>query len=110
MAGETDGAVLLIQGTTDSLAYPPVSVGNEFHPTLWLKFVQSTHHADIAFLNEIEKRHSAPTIATRYVNNQTQVGVQHLSLGACELLLCVRPRLGSVTHGMIVGLGLLCLY
>ena len=53
--GKTDRTILLSNGTTNGLAYPPVRVGYKLKPTAWLKFFEGPHQAYIAFLNEVKK-------------------------------------------------------
>src|ERR671922_2352951 len=53
--GNADGARLVGNGASDSLANPPGGVGGEFISTAPIKFVGTFHQAEISFLDEIEE-------------------------------------------------------
>ena len=83
MHRDTDGASLIRNGAGDGLTDPPGCVGGELEAPLRLKLFSSLHQAEVALLNEIQKRQSTPGVALGYRYHQPQVCFAQGAAGLC---------------------------
>ena len=90
MAREPDRAGLLADGPADSLANPPMRIGDKFHAALRLKLVDRAEQLD-AFLDQVEHRHAAVAIVQGAMNDQAEIGLDHLRFGLLQGSLGPRP-------------------
>src|SRR5579883_2575993 len=81
MYRHTDGTRLIGNGPRDRLPNPPRRIGRKFEPALPLEFLDRSHQSDIAFLNQVEKAHTAVQIALGDRYHQAQVRLCHLFFG-----------------------------
>ena len=79
---DTDSACLVCNGASDGLTDPPRGVRGELVTTTVLELVDCFHQADVAFLDQIQELQTAIGIFFRDGNHQSQVGLDHLFLGA----------------------------
>src|SRR6266446_4986334 len=89
--GEADRAVLFRNGAANSLTHPPVRVCDKFEPTTWLKLFEGPHQANVAFLNQVKKRHTPTTVAIGHMDDETQVGTDHLGFHLRETFMRALP-------------------
>ena len=83
MHRDADGAPLIRNGASDGLTDPPGCVGGELEAPLRLKLFSSLHQAEVALLNEIQKRQSTPGVALGYRYHQPQVCLAQSAAGIC---------------------------
>ena len=74
----------------DGLANPPDGVGGELVAAAVLEFFHALHQADVAFLDQIQKRLAAVGVFLGHRHHQAQVGLRHVGLG---LMRAVRRAL-----------------
>ena len=83
MHRDADGAPLIRNGAGDGLTDPPGCIGGELEAPLRLKLFSSLHQAEVALLNEIQKRQSTPGVALGYRYHQPQVCLAQSAAGIC---------------------------
>ena len=81
MNRDADRAALIGNGACDRLPNPPGRIGAELVAFAVVKLFHCPNEADIAFLNEIGKRHPAQRVAFGDGNNQPQVGLGQNGFG-----------------------------
>src|SRR5262245_49776989 len=81
--GDADGAGLVRDGAGDGLADPPRGVGGELVSAAVLELVHGLHEADIALLDQVEELQSAVGVLLGDRDDEAQVRLDHLLLGAC---------------------------
>ena len=82
MHRDADGAGLVCDGAGDGLTDPPGGVGRELVTATVFKLVHRLHQANVAFLNEVEELQATVGVFLGDRNHETQVGLDHLFLGA----------------------------
>ena len=96
MHRNADGAPLIRNGAGNGLPDPPRCIGRELKATLRLKLFRRFHQAEVALLNEIQKRQSPPGVALGHRYNQPQIcfaqGAARLCI-PCPGSLCQRHLL-----------------
>src|SRR5499426_79199 len=80
--GDADGAGLVGDGAGDGLADPPRGVGGEFVAATVLELVHGLHEADVAFLDQVEELEPAVRVLLGDGDDEAEVGLHHLLLGA----------------------------
>jgi len=83
MHRDADGAPLIRNGAGDGLADPPGCVGGKLEASLRLKFFRRLHQAEVALLNQVQKRQSTPGVALGYRYHQPQVCLAQSAAGIC---------------------------
>ena len=78
-----------MDSTADCLPDPPRRVGGEFVAAAVLKLVDRLHPADVAFLDQIEKRQAAVGVFLGDRDDQAEVSLYHLLLGLLRLTLAL---------------------
>ena len=81
MHRNADGTALIRNGTGDGLPDPPGGVGGKLEAALRLKLFRRLHQAEIAFLNQVQKRQAPPDIALCHRHHQPQVGFAQSTAG-----------------------------
>ncbi len=91
---------MLLDGALQGLADPPRGVGRETEAALPVELVHRTHETEGPFLDEVAKVDASVLVAACPVDDQAQVGGDHLAtslvvagghpLGQLDLLLVVR--------------------
>ncbi len=70
----TDGTRLIGNGSGNGLANPPGSISTEFIAAMIIEFFHGFDQPQIAFLNQIEEKHTAADVAFGNADHQTEVG------------------------------------
>src|SRR3954470_9363663 len=79
---DADGPGLIGDRAGDGLTDPPRRVGRELVAALVLELVDRLHEADVALLNQVEELQAAVRVLLGDRNDQAQVGLDELRLGA----------------------------
>ena len=74
MYGYSYRARLVGNGARNSLSYPPGGVGAEFEALCIVEFFHGFHQSQIAFLNQVEKKHTSADVTLGNADDKTQVG------------------------------------
>ena len=90
MDRDTDGACLICDGAGDRLTNPPGGVGGELEAAAVLELVDCLHQADVTLLNQVEELQATVGVFLGDGDYQTQVGLDHLFLGAACLAFANR--------------------
>ena len=78
---DPDRPGLVGNGSRNRLTNPPGGVGAELKPATIFVFVDSTHQARVAFLNQVKERQATVAVLLGDRNHQTQVTARQLTLG-----------------------------
>ena len=78
MDRQADGAGLVHQAALDGLADPPGGIGGETETALRVEFLDRADQAQVAFLDQVQQREAAIHVATRDLDHQPQVALDHL--------------------------------
>ena len=90
MHRDTDGAGLIGDGAGDGLTNPPSGVGRELVAAAVLKLLDGLHKTHVSLLDQVEERESAVGVLLGDRDDEAEVGLDHLCLGAkgqSEMLL-----------------------
>ena len=87
MDRDADGAGLVGDGAGDGLPDPPGGVGGELVAALVLELFDGAHEANVALLDEVEEVHAAVDILLGDRDDEAEVGLNHLGLGALGAVL-----------------------
>ena len=87
MDGQPDGLALIGQGPLDRLLDPPGTVGGELAPLGGVEPLDSLDQADIPLGNEVEERQAEIGVIAGDLDDESQVGADHLGLGGLVPLL-----------------------
>src|SRR5574342_614837 len=82
---DPDGAGLVGDGARDRLADPPGGVRRELVAATVLELVHGLHQADVPLLDQVEELEPAVRVLLRDRDDETEVGLDHLLLGAGRL-------------------------
>src|SRR5262245_24858391 len=104
MARQPDRTVLLADGAADSLADPPMGIGDKAQPTTRLELVHCAHQPQVPFLDQVEKRYTTVAKARRHMNDEPQVRLHHLCFGLVKLSLGAHPGPVSDLQGRVLWL------
>ena len=77
----TDSTRLIGNGAGNGLANPPGGISAEFIALMMVEFLDSAGQADIAFLDQVEKRHTSPDMFFGHADHQAQVGFDEVFFG-----------------------------
>ena len=80
--GDANSARLVRDRARDGLPYPPGRVGRELVALAVVELLDRTDEAERAFLDEIEKRETPAEVPLRDRDDEAQVRLDHLGLGA----------------------------
>ena len=80
--GDPNRSALGRQRSIQALPDPPVGVGRETMSPGWVVFLDRPRQAQSSFLDEVQKIEAFALIALGQVDHQTQIGGDHLILGA----------------------------
>ena len=86
MDGQADHARLLCDTPGDGLADPPGRVGGELEALGVVELLDGADQAGIAFLDEVEHRQLRPGVLARDGDDEPQVGLDELLLGAATFV------------------------
>ncbi len=94
---DADRAALVRDRSRDRLANPPGCVGAEFVATSMLEFVDRSHQAGVAFLDQVQERQAAVAILFGDRNDQPQVAGRQDAFGgvvvvAISIAFCRRDE------------------
>ena len=73
MDGDPDCFRLIHQSSRNGLPDPPRCIRAEFKPFFVVVLIDCFHHADIAFLDQVEQRKPSPYIMFRDIDDQPQI-------------------------------------
>jgi hypothetical protein len=94
---DADGPGLVGHGTGDRLADPPRRVCGEFVTLGVVELLDRANQAQVAFLDQVQKGHTATGVALGQRHHQTQVGFEQMVFRAVAVAADPRhvPTLGS---------------
>ena len=85
MNWNADGSGLIRYGAGDGLPDPPRRVRAEFEPFVVLELFDRANESEVAFLNEIEHRHTAADILLGNGDDEAEVRFGQRDLGGFAL-------------------------
>ena len=100
--GDADGASVLLDGALQRLADPPGGVGRELESALPVELLDRAQEAERALLDQVDHLDTAVLVAAGPVQDESQVGRDHLLLG---LFVAGRHALGELDLFVVVGHG-----
>src|SRR3990170_1027145 len=71
----TDRASLVCNCPRDRLTNPPGCISRELEPLRVVEFLDGANEAEVALLNEVEKRHTSPDVPFRDRHHESKVGL-----------------------------------
>ena len=104
MDRDADGSRLVGDGAGDSLTDPPRRVGGELVALGVVELLDRLDETQIALLNEVKEEHSAPDVALGDGDDQTQVRLGELLLGALAALALGIERLALLVGDLLAAL------
>ncbi len=100
--GDADGVAVLLDGPLQGLADPPRGVGRESETALPVELVDGAHEPEGPLLDEVAEVDAPVLVATRPVDDEAQVGGDHLATG---LVVAGRDALGQLDLLLVVRQG-----
>ena len=91
-----DGAGLVGDGAGDRLADPPGGVGGELIAAAVFELLDGLHEAHVAFLDEVGEEQAAVLVLLRDRDDEAEVMLNHLGLGALRFVEVLADVAGEV--------------
>src|SRR5438309_6365111 len=83
MLRQVDQARLLTSGAANGLADPPGGIGAEVAATAPVELFGGAHQAEVAFLDQVDERHTGVGVAARNRDNKAEVCFDQAAARSC---------------------------